>query len=476
MNGILDFFGKSLRKFPNKTAVITKEKKCTYEELDQFVDSIASALSKYPQKSVISIIMENSIDAIASYLGTLRSGCIAHLISQTVSKHNLAEQLNSAEPKLILGTKSSLDKIDTSIEKTDFETVLANQIYRNKRKNHPEDIAYLIYTSGTTSKPKGVAVSHLNVAFTTQNIVNVLGYTEIDMDVLPLPLSHSFGLGCLHTSFCVGSTLILHKNTMNPLEIFESIKEYEATTFAAVPSTLTKLLNEYPDRMEQYFSNLRLVITNSITIPKETVMNFRQILKKGKLATYYGLTEASRSTFMIFNSSGKESSVGLPAPGIKIKLVDENNRETDNGQIWIKGSNVIKNYWHDEVLDNVIVDGWIKTGDLGYLDNDGYLYLKGRIDDMINVAGEKVNPLEVESVVKILADVEEAAAIGIKHEVFGQVVKLFVKKITNSPITKSDIMGHCIKNLERYKVPIHIEFVDDFPRTEYGKIKRFMLQ
>ena len=476
MNGILDFFDRSLHKFPNKTAVITKEKRCTYEELNQFADSIASALSKYPQKSVISIIMENSVDAIASYLGTLRSGCIAHLISHTASKHNLSEQLNSAEPKLILGAKSSLDKIETSIDKTDFDTVMINQIYENKRKNHPEDIAYLIYTSGTTSKPKGVSVSNLNVAFTTQNIVNVLGYTEIDKDVLPLPLSHSFGLGCLHASFCVGSTLILHKNTMNPLEIFESVKEYEATTFAAVPATLTKLLNEYPDRLEQYFSNLRLVITNSTTIPQETVMSFRQILKRGKLATYYGLTEASRSTFMIFDSAGKESSVGTPAPGVQIKLVDENNHETNDGQIWIKGSNVIKNYWHDEIFDNGIVDGWLKTGDLGYFDNDRYLYLKGRVDDVINVAGEKVNPLEVERIVKLLVDIEEAVAIGIKHESFGQTVKLFVKKITDSPITKSDIIGHCIKNLERYKVPTHIEFVDDFPRTEYGKIKRFMLQ
>lgn len=192
-------------------------------------------LSKYPQKTVVSIIMENSISAISAYLGILRSGCIAHLISQTASEYSISEQLDSAKPKLMLGTKSAINKINTSTDKMDFDTAITYCAQENKRHNNLDDIAYLIYTSGTTSKPKGVIVNHANVAFTTQNIIDVLGYTEKDKDVLPLPLSHSFGLGCLHTSLCIGSTLILHKNTMSPLEIFESVKEYDATTFAAVP-------------------------------------------------------------------------------------------------------------------------------------------------------------------------------------------------------------------------------------------------
>lgn len=474
MNTILDLFDDSVRSFPNKIAVITKEKKWTFEELDRLSNSVSALLSKYPRKNVVSIIMENSVDAIAAYLGILKSNCVAHLVSQTTLERNLSEQLDFVKPKLIIGTKSSVNKINTSIDKTDFDTAISFDNYTDRKINQPDDIAYLIYTSGTTSKPKGAMISHANVAFTTQNIISVLGYTKNDKDVLPLPLSHSFGLGCLHTSLCVGSTLILHKNTMNPSEIFESIEQYGASTFAAVPSTLTKLLNEYPSELRKYFSDLRLVITNSTSIPKETVIAFRDLLKKGKIATYYGLTEASRSTFMIFDSEGKETSVGLPAPGVQIKLSDDDNNEANIREIWIKGPNVIKDYWHGETSN--IVDGWLRTGDLGYFDDDGYLYLKGRVDDLINVAGEKVNPEEVERVVKLLADIEDTVAVGMKHETFGQVVKLFVKKVTNSSITKSDIMVHCIKNLERYKVPVHIEFVENFPKTEYGKIKRFMLQ
>jgi long-chain acyl-CoA synthetase len=476
MNTISDFLINSANNFPKKTAIITKENKCTYEELHQFANNVSSALLKYPQKSVISLVFENSIHAIATYLGILQSGCIVHIISPNTSIHNISDQLNSSNPHLIIGAKTIIDKINVSIPTTNFDTILSNNIVIDKREIYPTDIAYLVYTSGTTSKPKGVAVSHANATFTTSNIVKVLDYTKSDIDVLPLPLSHSFGLGCLHTSLYVGSTLVLHKNTLNPQEIFESVDVYGATTFAAVPATLTKLLHEFPDDLQRYFSNLRLVITNSTFIPKDTVIGFRNVLKKGNLATYYGLTEASRSTFMIFNSDGKTESVGLPAPDVTIKLVDENVHNTKYGEIWIKGSNVIRKYWNNSEADKNLKDGWLRTGDLGYFDDDGYLYLKGRIDDTINVAGEKVTPQEVERIVKLLTEVEEAVVIGTEHNVFGQVVKLFVKKTNNSSLTKSEIMSHCIKNLERYKVPTVIEFVTEFPRTEYGKIKRFMLK
>jgi len=473
MSVILDFFDNVVDRFPNKTAVITNERECTYQQLAELSNFTATLLSEYQQRKVVSIVMDNTIESIGAYLGTLRAGCIAHLLSQNMSKESLTEQLISAEPVLVLCAQDIIDRIETKSKKMHFDSrTIAH--YENERKIVPDDVAYLIYTSGTTSEPKGVGVSHANAVFTTKNIVSVLEYSEEDRDVLPLPLSHSFGLGCMHASFYVGSTLILHKNTINSFELLESIKRHGATTFAAVPATLTKLLDEYGSKMERYFSDLRLVITNSTAIPENTVKSFRKILKKGRLATYYGLTEASRSTFMKFNSDGKESSVGIPAPGVQIKLVDQEGNEVDDGEIWIKGLNVIKGYWKDSSVMNP-VEGWLKTGDLGRFDDEGYLYLKGRTDDIINVAGEKVNPQHVERIVKLLADIEEAVAVGVKHETFGQVVKLFVKKTAGSHITKSDIIIHCIKNLERYKIPVNIEFVDDFPRTEYGKIKRFML-
>ena len=176
------------------------------------------------------------------------------------------------------------------------------------KTTNENNYAYLIYTSGTTSIPKGVGITHSNALFTTNNIVNVLKYTSSDIDVMPLPLYHSFGLGCMHTTFFVGSTLILHQNATDLNQLADSISYHNASTFSSVPSTLSKLLETFStDKMNDIFSNLRLIMTNSTSIPENTVKQFEQILKSGNLATYYGLTEASRSTFMIFDKKGLQN-------------------------------------------------------------------------------------------------------------------------------------------------------------------------
>ena len=216
------------------------------------------------------------------------------------------------------------------------------------------------------------------------------------------------------------------------------------------------------------------MITNSTTIPKNTIRSFKEILEHGKLATYYGLTEASRSTFMIFQKDHiNDESVGKPAPGVNIKIMSDANLE---GEIWIKGKNVITKYWNNKMADKNLVDGWLRTGDIGYLNEQNFLFLKGRKDDIINVGGEKVIPYEIEEIVKQIQGVEDVVAYGIENEIFGQVIKLQVVKSKESDLDKSKILIHCIKNLEKFKIPTKIDFVDNIPKTDYGKVKRFMLK
>jgi len=475
MNTVADFLNNSYRTHPDKIAIIDNDSKLTYSELHEEVNNFSSFLNKFPKNSVVSLLFDNTHEFIISYLGTINSGCIAHLIPTGISQKNLIDQISSAKPKLVLASENHFSKI-TEIESENIEKLRFLEVKKTSyqdRKPQPSDYAYLIYTSGTTSSPKGVPVTHSNCVFTTANIVRTLQYSQDDIDVLPLPLSHSFGLGCLHTSFYVGSTLIIHKTTEIP-QILDSIKNHHASTLAAIPSTLSKIVSNSFNDSFNTLSNIRLIITNSTFLPPETTKKLKKILKNGKVATYYGLTEASRSTFMIFDGDDNIESVGKPSDGISLKLVS-NNDESTIGEVWIKGHNVINNYWSDEHTKENLVDGWLKTGDLGRID-DGYLYILGRVDDLINVSGEKVYPQEIERVVKVLTGIDDVIAIPMKHEVFGEVVKLFVKKSIESDISKTDILTHCIKNLERFKVPAKIEFVEDFPRTDYGKIKRFMLK
>ena len=475
MNTVADFLNNSYRTNPDKIAIIDNDSKLTYSELHEEVNNFSSFLNKFPKNSVVSLLFDNTHEFVISYLGTINSGCIAHLIPTGISQKNLIDQISSAKPKLVLASENHFSKI-AEIESENIEKLRFLEVKKTSyqdRKPQPSDYAYLIYTSGTTSSPKGVPVTHSNCVFTTANIVRTLQYSQDDIDVLPLPLSHSFGLGCLHTSFYVGSTLIIHKTTEIP-QILDSIKNHHASTLAAIPSTLSKIVSNSFSDSSNTLSNLRLIITNSTFLPPDTTKKLKKILKNGKVATYYGLTEASRSTFMIFDGDDNIESVGKPSDGISLKLVSNNNESTI-GEVWIKGRNVIDNYWSDEHTKENLVDGWLKTGDLGRIDN-GYLYILGRVDDLINISGEKVYPQEIERVVKVLTGIDDVIAVPMKHEVFGEVVKLFVKKSIESNISKTDILTHCIKNLERFKVPAKIEFVEDFPRTDYGKIKRFMLK
>ena len=473
MNTINKFLINSSKANPEKLALIDENSEFTFSELEEKVMKFSSFLNQFEEKSVISILFENTSEFVISYLSIINSGCVAHLIPTGISQHNLQNQVSSAEPKLALTSNSYFERIENieleNLEKLRFSDV--KEISSKDRIPSSTDYAYLIYTSGTTSTPKGVPITHSSCDFSTKNIAKTLHYSKNDIDLLPLQMSHSFGLGCLHTSLYVGSTLVLQKNP-KPKDILESIEKYNVTTLAAIPSTLSNIVSNYDGSLNS-LSDLRLIITNSTFFPPETIRKLKGVLKTGIVATYYGLTEASRSTFMIFDDEKKIESVGKPSSGVQIKIKDESNDGI--GEIWIRGPNVIDNYWKNEYSENKS-DNWLRTGDLGRFDEYGFLYILGRVDDLINISGEKVYPQEIERIVKVLSGIDEVVAIPMKHKSFGEVVKLFVKKTVDSEITSTDIITFCIKNMERFKVPAKIEFVEDFPRTDYGKIKRFMLK
>ena len=474
---IINFLENNVRNHPKKIAIFSDDEKITYERLEKDVKKIALILSKQNKQDVVSLISGNSISFIISYLGIIKAGKIVHIAPPNISENNLVKQIDSAGSNLIICSEkvaeniSKFSKITVPILKfSDFDKI-SNFEEQDFKENK---IAHLIYTSGTTSEPKGVAITHSMIEFTTKNIVEILGYTNSDVDVLPLPLYHSFGLGCVHTSITIGSTLILHEDATDLQKLLDSIKKFNAKTIAAIPATLTKFLKFDKTNLAKYFSNVRLIITNSTVIPKHTIESFREILENGYLATYYGLTEASRSTFMLFQEdTTRDESVGKPAPGVSIKIDSEDNSP---GEIMIKGNNVISKYWKNIDADKNLNDGWVRTGDNGILDNENFLFLKGRKDEIVNVGGEKVVPYEIEEVVKQLSGVEDVVAFGIENEIFGQVIKLHVVKSLESDLDKSKILIHCIKNLEKFKIPTKIEFVENIPKTSYGKVKRFMLK
>lgn len=472
MYTLVDYVQKWSQRQPEKL-VIFKNKEITYKELFDEISDFSKSFS-FSKESVVSLLFENGYEFIIAFLGTMYAGHIPHIIPSNISNENLNLQLRAASSKVFVISSTCKNKFGKNIVKKPitFSEIKSSSNYLNIKKR--SEIAYLLYTSGTTSNPKGVGVSHKSSIFTLSNIVKILKYNKNDINVLPLPLFHSFGLGCLNTSLFTGATLVLHENSNDLKKISRSMNVYKASTLAAVPSTLSKIMSVFNNSELIFLSNLRLICTNSTPISPNIVKFYQKLLSNGHLATYYGLTEASRSTFMIFDSEGRETSVGKPAPQIKIRIKKflNNNKK---GEIWINGPNVIKNYWNGEIDKNSFQKGWFRTGDIGYFDDCGFLYLIGRVDNAINV-GEKVFAEEVEGMIKKIPGIEEVVVKGVSHSQLGNVIKAFIEKRESHVVTKTQIIAYCIRNLERFKVPLEIEFVKYFPKNEYGKIKRFMLE
>tara|TARA_B110001454_G_scaffold217822_1_gene244082 strand:+ start:154 stop:1605 length:1452 start_codon:yes stop_codon:yes gene_type:complete len=475
MKTLIDLLEHHSKNTPKKNAIITHNDALTYQQLSEQSSKFQNSLTDFSKNSVVSLMFENSTNFVVSYIGILKAGLTAHILSPNISRQNLLFQIKNSESQLLVTQNldfTSLENTDSFIKIKQFDDMLSKGDYTN-HEILSTNFAHLLYTSGTTSEPKGVGITHSNIIFTLKNIISVLGYSSNDISLSPLPLSHSFGLGCLNTNLYTGGQLILLNNASNLDEILETIQKFSVSTLAAVPATLIKLLKFHKNKIQNELKDLRLLITNSTSVPPEIVSEYKTILKNGNLATYYGLTEASRSTFMIFeNHLDNDTSVGKPAPDVEIKI---KNKHNDIGEIWIKGSNVIKEYWNDSSGNENFMHDWIKTGDLGYFDKQGFLYLSGRLDNVVNIGGEKVFPEYVEKIIKQNSGIEEVVIIGQKHNVLGHTLKAFVKLNPQSTLKKSDILSFCIKNLEKHMVPLKIELVDDFPVTEYGKIKRFLL-
>ena len=476
---IIDLLRNNAEKYPAKIGFIDEENEITFQKMLKSVEKFSSSELLKNKNQTIGLILENSIEGIIAYLGIINSGKIVHIIPPNITEKNFISQIKSSNPSAIICSEKNQTNFsnfnDKDIPIYTNEEIISKSTIQEKIPDINK-IAYLIYTSGTTSEPKGVPISHEMIEFTTKNIVKILGYSKNDIDLTPLPLYHSFGLGCLHTSIYVGSTFILLKNANNLENILNSLKKFNATTLAAVPATLTKLLRFENQYLKEKFSNIRLVITNSTSIPKNTVNDLKAILENRKLATYYGLTEASRSTFMIFNENSKlDESVGKSAPGVKIKI-KKLDKKLDVGEIIIQGENVIKNYWKNPTADKNLENGWLQTNDIGYLDNNENLFLVGRNDDVINIGGEKVIPNEIEEIIKQIPEIEDVVAFGINNEIFGKTIKINVIKKKNSNLDKIKILSYCLKNLEKFKIPSKIEFVEKIPKNEYGKVKRSMLK
>ncbi|KAA1380619.1 class I adenylate-forming enzyme family protein [Aeromicrobium fastidiosum] len=338
-----------------------------------------------------------------------------------------------------------------------------------------DDLALLIYTSGTTGQPKGVMLTHANLDAMTESFIEWLDITSDDHSMLVLPLFHANGivLGTLTPLRAGGRVSITGRFSRD--RFFADVERLRPTYFSAVPA-IYAMLSALPDDVHPDTSSLRMAVCGAAPMPAQLIRRFEERFGL-TLVEGYGLSETTcASTINPLHGTRKPGTVGLPLPGQRVDVVDPEGRHLpagEVGEVVIAGPTVMAGYLHKpEETARSIVDGWLRTGDVGRFDEDGYLVLVDRVKDMIIRGGENIYPKEIESVLYRHPDVLEAAVVGRPDDVLGEVPTAFVSLRPGATADAEALLDLCRGVLSAYKLPVHIELVGELPKNPVGKIDK----
>lgn len=451
MRLLSDILYRTARRFPSRPALSDPNQALDYRDLARCAAGVAHALRKaglVPGDRVC-LLLPNSVEFVVAHFGVLSAGGVSVPCEPSIGRANLEAIERDCAPRFVLrpGALEAGGWIEPRDEPPDPGCQAG-------------DVATLMYTTGTTGRPKGVMLRHENVLAALRNISGFIGYTPEDKEVVALPLSHNFGLGHLYCNLMNGCEVHVEPGLTRIGRLLRKIEAMPATGFPTTPAGIDMLLDRYGAAFASHARALRFVVIDSAPLAPERVVQLRAALPRTRILVYYGLTEASRSTFIDFNAAGpgKYRSVGKPMPGIEMRL-------SDAGEILIRGPTVTPGYWNDPARTaQALREGWLHSGDLGRFDSDGYLEVVGRLEEVVNVGGYKVNPQEVEGVLAQFPGVSAAGVFG--HN------RVEAAIVCSTPVELEDLVRHCRAHLEPYKVPTAIHRVATLPRTETGKLLR----
>ncbi len=466
---------------PDKVAVKSGKQSITYKELTECILAASNYLksfSCYQKGCSIIISAGKQLGFLYAYFGAHLAGLKIVPVDSEINKERFDFIVNQINPIFVIG----FDKLETRITKIslkDFDSIKG--IISNNFKEFPleEDIADILFTTGTTGLPKGVPLTFKNEAAAARNINIFIKNKKEDIELLALPISHSFGLGRLRCCLSNGQTLVLLGRFVNVKRIFRIIEEERVTGFTMVPASWKFLQKMSGDELSKFANQLNYIEMGSAYFSAEDKKYLANLFPKTRICMHYGLTEASRSVFMEFHVDKLES-VGKASPFTDVQIFDELGNMlplNTEGEICIKGEHVMKDYLNI-AYEKIRWGDYFRTGDWGTIDSDGYVYLKSRKKELINVGGKKVAPTEVESILLKMDFVLDCACVGTPDPegILGEVVKAFIVKDPNSQLSELDIQSALIGKIETYKIPALFSWVDSIPKTQNGKIRRNLLK
>jgi long-chain acyl-CoA synthetase len=500
-----DLLTRAVVEHPERTAVVSGAVRWSYRELGERVARAAAALQALgvrPEDRV-AVLDKNSHYYLELYFALPRIGAVAVPLNYRLAPAELAYILRDSTATAWLFSADYADVVRAVRDELDgvrhfvcFERALADAVgYENLLSapadaprsvaRRPDDTLLQMYTSGTTGRPKGAMLTHANMIANTLTALHERDYAGDDVYLHACPLYHCADLELYYgmTYACGGNVVLREFSPSTALRLIE--QERVSVTFL-VPAMIGFIL-ETPDFEAHDISSLRLIVYGGAAIPVERL---RQALAKlpCKLSQGYGLTETSPILCVLEAEdhvtegprARRIASCGKPARGVEVRVVDEDDAVCPNetvGEIVARGKNVMKGYWRaPEATREALRGGWFHTGDLGYFDADGFLYIVDRKKDMIVSGGENVYPREVEEVLYQHPDVLEAAVIGVPSERWGETVKAVVVGRSEASLTSEPLIAWCRERLAHYKAPTSVDFVPQLPRNPSGKVLKRVLR
>jgi amino acid adenylation domain-containing protein len=475
---------------PDRTAVVVAQRAVSYSELDRLVDNFAVHLrtAGVTRGDRVAVVLPNGLEAVIAIYGILRSGAAFSPLNPTIKRDKLAHVLSDSGAAAVICDAGRNEVAVAAVAQTGDIPIISDveMSEPESREPGPEpvslDLAAVIYTSGSTGDPKGVTLTHANMTFAADSIIEYLQMDESDRILCVLPLSFDYGLYQLLMSIRVGATLVLEASFAFPGRVVQLLEENQITGLPGVP-TLFHVLLSLRGIGEREFPSLRFITNTAAALPAATIDSIRRTFPNARLYSMYGLTECKRTTYLPPEQLDvRPTSVGIPIPGTEVWIEDEGGNVLGPGQVgelMIRGGHVMQGYWNDpDMTASRLRPGrwpWervLASGDLFRADEEGYLYFVGRRDDLIKSGGEKVVPREIEEVLHSADGVRDAVVIGRPDPLLGQAVHAFVSPQPSASLDEAALRRYCAEQLEDYKVPRRIFVHDELPRTSNGKIDR----
>lgn len=426
---------------------------------------------------VVAIMLPNQVEFVVAMFAAWRLGAAVTPINPGLTCKEATHQLVDSGAKLLINVSGEV--IVSNLQSLPVATLETGASYTGVPFEEPGALALLIYTSGTTGLPKGVMLDHANIAAMSEMGRNSLKVTAADHCLLILPLFHVNGIVVSTLVPLSSGGRVSIRKRFNVDTFFEDVEWLRPTYFSAVP-TIYAMLNALPREVKPYTSSLRYGICGAAPASAELLKKFEARFGF-PLLEGYGLSEGTcASTINPFDGLRKVGTVGLPFIGQRIAIADPSGvhlPQGATGEVLVQGPNVMRGYLgKPEETAKTIVDGWLHTGDIGRIDEDGYLAIVGRLKEMIIRGGENIYPKEIEDVLFEFPGVLEAAVIGVPHETFGEIVVAYVTFRAGFAGTQEGLSEHCTDRLTRYKRPSTINIIDSLPKNAVGKVDKLRLR